>query len=237
MFEVLLTASLALAPVPSAYSNESLYGFVALSNDRIIDGYSYTDRRGTISAGLLYAAPGGFHASSELSSFNGNGRDLPHEHLLSLQTAAGWQLQLNENKLSLALLDYRFFETGSDIPAHQGIAAGLRRGALALEIAFEADKAYVASNYGSYTSDLQRMHISWSEPFGDDMQWSIGIGSARFDASRRRDFASGSLQWRWQQLDWQLMLVHANAESMPRGFQEGSETRVQLRISKPFRLR
>lgn len=238
MFELLLTASLTLAPAPPAYTNETLYGFVALANDRIVDGYSYTDGHGVLSAGLLFSTPAGFFASSELASYDGNGVTLPAEQLVSLESAAGWRFDVNADRYSITLLDYRFPYSDSDLSSHHGIALGYRRGAFALEYVFEADKPYSRQIRESYQSDVHRLVLSWSAPAGDNSRWTAGLGSVEIDGTgERHHFASGDLQWRWQQFDWQLMLVHARDRNFGYGGENAGGTELQLRISKSFRLR
>lgn len=236
MFALLLTASLALAPASPTYTSDALYGFVALANDRIVDGYSYTDRRGIVSSGLLYSAPRGFIATSQLSAFKGEGQRLPAEALVLLESAAGWRFELNDNRYSITLLDYRFTHSDSNIPAHQGIGLGYQHGAFTIEYAFEAEKPYVQQPYESHRVDAHRVLFAWSQSFGNDMRWSAGIGSVENGANGRRNFASGSALWRWQEFDWQLTLVHANEQGVRYG-ENIAETQLQLRISKPFRLR
>lgn len=241
MFEFLLMASLSAPPEPSPYATESLHAFVALANDRIVDGVSYTNRDGVLSAGALYANPSGFFASTELLAFEGDGEILPAEHLLSLESAAGWRFETDGNVFSAALLDYRHAghagHAGARFPDHQGAALGFRRGSFGIEIAVEPDRPYFYRRYDTfYTDDVRRTVISWDQPVTADFQWSVGAGRVTSGQSQEhRDFVTGGLLWKWRQLEWQIAVVHASGELDTPGNDDA--TRLQLRIARPFRIR
>lgn len=238
MLEILLLANLAMSAELSPYATRSAHAFLAVANDRIIDGASYTNRNGVLSAGALYADPSGFFAHTELDAFEGSGTLLPGERVLSLESVAGWQLERGTTVFSAALLDYRLEIDGASVPDHQGASFGFRRGSLGMEFAIEPDRMYYYRQYDAfYPHASRRLVASWSEPVSADVRWSIALGATHVEPrGYRRHFATAGLLWRWHRFDWEAVVTHSpdNRDSPWAG--EAAGTALLLRVSRPVQL-
>lgn len=235
---LLVLASAPVEPLPADYETHSLHAFAALANDRIVDGSSYSDGNGVISAGLLFAAPSGFFANSELARLRGDGAIYPDAALLTLESAFGWQFAHAGNRFSLALLDYRLFH--DDSHAHHGVALDFRRGGFALDLGMERDKPY-ARTYGPYPGfaeyDIRRAAISWTAELTTDVRWYVGAGAKRIEPfDGQQEFVTTGLVAERAGFEWQLGLTHASDDLAVVTGEETGETQLLFRVAKTFRL-
>lgn len=231
MLEFLLMATAPLNAV--TYERRMLHVHVAAASDRVVDGISYTDGKGALSAGVHFSDPSGLFANTELAAFGGEGDVLPAEQLFSLETSVGWQIESGNNIFSVSFLDYRLERNGSSIPDNQGASFGFRRGPLTVEIALEHDRPYYYGRYDNfYTTTVYRTTAEWTRPLSARAQWSIGIGTLDSASTRtRRDFVAGGVLWEWNTLEWQVKVVHARDVAT-----ENESTSFLLHVAKPFRL-
>ncbi|HEX7048287.1 MAG TPA: hypothetical protein VF275_12020 [Gammaproteobacteria bacterium] len=221
----------------SVYTQETLSGFVAIENSRAVDGINYGDGEGVLSAGWIFATPGGFFVGSELLSSHGDGTSLPSESILALQTFAGYSQAFGEHRFAVELLDYRFDAGEIGRFNHQGIGLRYRHGALQVELAHERAKPYFYAYRNRYFPyDLDRLAVGWQQAFSGDFGWSLGAGAGRIgriDIDYR--FFTGSLHGRFQRLHWQVGYVHASEEL--ESFYHGIDrSQLLLRIAVPFRV-
>lgn len=236
MFELVFAAGLLASSEPS-YDSAALYAFVAAENDRVIDGVAYADGEGVLSAGLLFAHPAGFFASSELAGFGGGGA-LPADEFLLLQSAAGWRVEGEQGSLAMELLDYRLAEHGSEHYAHNGIALRYSRDALTFELGVESDAPYYYAPYRRFFEyDLKRASASWQHALDDDWRLSLGAGVKQVERIPGNFvYASANLGRRWQGFEWQVTVIGSEDRSdwfAP----EATGSRILFRVARPFNLR
>lgn len=220
------------------YAQDALSGFIAVENSRPVDGIDYSDDKGVISGGLLYAHPGGLFAGAELIASTGDDISQPRGDVFSLQTFAGYAYSTDGNRFAIELLDYRFDTPEHGVQHHQGIGLRYVRGPFQLEIARERDRPYYYHYLDRFFPyDNQRVAIGWNQPFAGNFSWSLGAGISRID---RIDvdyrFFSGGIGWRGHGIDWRLGFSAATDELETFYGDELDRRQVLLRVTAPFKV-
>lgn len=244
---MILQSTIQSTNIQSAYESERLSGFVAMENTRAIDGIGYGD--GLISAGLIYAHPGGFFAGSELLAGRGKDASLPSGKAFALQTFAGYTGVMGEHRFAVELLDYRLAVDPDSNPYaaygdgesasfdHQGIALHYRHGAFELELAREFDRPYFYDYDNRFFHyDTSRLVMGWEQDIGRGLALSLGAGMSRIDRiDVNYRFFTGALNGQLKRIHWRIGYSHASGE-----IEEfyGGVDRGQwlLRIAIPFRV-
>lgn len=231
MLALLLSASVAL---PTSYEANVGHAYVAISNDRIVDGHSYTDGSGVVGAGFLFAHQAGFLARSELSLLRGNGSRLPDANLLSLESAAGWHWPGEKQRFAIHLVDYRLLN--STRQNYQGVSFDYRYGNFSTEVGFERDRPYISSYRDTWVeNDQWRLAGSWSQPLQNGLTWELVAGALHRERMDKRPVYVGTgLAGHWRAAEWQFAVYHArHSDTLPG---DDAKTHWLFRVALPYRL-
>lgn len=236
MLELLLCAGMALVAESGAYADDTLVGFVAMANDRVVDGASYANGNGVFSTGLLYGHPAGAFAGTELAAFEGGGDMLPQVDFTTLETFAGWRTKaFPKAELSMTLHDYRL--RGEHARGYRGVSLAYHHEDVGIELGRDVDRPYYYPSYDRFFEhDVNWLSLGWTPALGDQLDLVLAVGAQSSSRTTGTGLhGSAGLRGRLGRVDWQLAVIHTDRSYLPGSIGDG-DTHAVLRIAFPFRI-